>query len=82
VNTKVPNGLGWYYTVELEGFKTRGGERTHIVDISHSHGRRLWRHGRELSCCASTAEEEARVMCEEHGIPVETLEAFVLGTRY
>lgn len=56
------NGLGWYYSVELEGWNNR------VIIMEYSKNKDIWKRGKELPLCAQAAEDEARTMCEAHGL--------------
>ncbi len=71
------NSLGWYYAIELSGWKIQRPMPTAII-LEHSNDRRIWRKGKELSLCAEAAEAEATRMCEAHGIIGLTFEPYIL----
>lgn len=71
------NGLGWYYAVDLHGWR----EQTPRVVMSFSKNKAIWRHGKELPLCAQAAESEARSMCEKYGIIELSFQPYVLPRK-
>lgn len=63
------NGLGWYYSVELQATWWLGNElqpMKNILDFSKNTS--MWKLGKQLPLCAQAAEDEARNMLEKYGV--------------
>lgn len=75
------NSLGWYYTVELTGWKRQPPLPTKLIQ-DYSNDQRIWRKGKELSLCAKAAEEKATEMLAVHEITGVEFEPYILPRKF
>lgn len=68
------NGLGWYFTVSVEGFTFTGDAPRPLVERVAD--KRLWPLGKQLAECSFAAEDAASELCRRLGLVAEAFSPF------